>query len=94
MLPMWSNWAYHAAMHIEEEQSRIHMILATYTVNSGLKGHSSIYVSAVFLSVRTTGFGSTRSKNSRASLHYDINSWTIKDSRIAGAATQYLYRTK
>ena len=68
-------------MHTEEEQSRSDRISVAYVVNSGLEGHTSIYVGAIFISVRTTGFGSTGSEDSRASLHDDINSWTFKNNR-------------
>ncbi|GFS32010.1 hypothetical protein Acr_00g0020380 [Actinidia rufa] len=82
---------HHLDIISKEEQSRSDRISPTYAVNLGLEGHSSIYVNVVFLSIRTTSFGSTGSENSGASLCYDISGWTIKDSKIAGVATRYLY---
>ena len=94
LLLVWSVWSCHAAMHTEEEQSTSDGILATYAFSSGLKSHSSIYVGAVFLSVRTTGFGLAGLEDSGVSLRYDNNNWTVRDSWTVGVVTRYLYSTK
>ena len=60
---MWSSWSYHAAVHIEEEQSRSYRVIRTYSVNLGLKGHPSIYFGTNFISVRNTGLGSAGPKD-------------------------------
>ncbi|GFZ13156.1 hypothetical protein Acr_23g0015410 [Actinidia rufa] len=61
---------------------------------SGLKGHSSIYISTDFISVQTTGCSSAGSEDARTGLRYNISSGTVRDSWTAGAAIGYLCCTR
>ncbi|GFS29011.1 hypothetical protein Acr_00g0004970 [Actinidia rufa] len=62
----------------------------TNSVSSGLKGHSSIYISTDFISVQTTGCSSVGSEDAGMGLRYNVSSGTVGDSWIAGAAIGYL----
>ena len=75
-------------MHIEAEQSKSDRISAAYVVSSGLEGHTNIYIGAIFLSVKTTSFGSIGSEDPGASLRDDIKSWIIRDNRTTGTIGQ------
>ncbi|GFY91098.1 hypothetical protein Acr_07g0012940 [Actinidia rufa] len=72
------------------EQSGSYGITTTYSVSSGLEGHSSIYISTDFISVQTTGYRSVGSEDAGTGLCYDINSGTVGDSWIVEAAIGYL----
>ncbi|GFS46647.1 hypothetical protein Acr_00g0103510 [Actinidia rufa] len=82
--------SYQSIVHVEGEQSGSYGIATTHSVSSGLKGHSSIYISTDFISVQTTGCSSVGSEDARAGLRHNISNGTVGDSWTAGAAIGYL----
>ncbi|GFS41723.1 hypothetical protein Acr_00g0076060 [Actinidia rufa] len=90
LLSVWSGGSYQSTVHAEGEQSGSYGITTTHSVSSGLKGHSSIYISIDFISVQTTGCSSAGSEDARTGLCHNISSGTVGDSWTAGAAIGYL----
>ncbi|GFS43254.1 hypothetical protein Acr_00g0084370 [Actinidia rufa] len=82
--------SYQSIVHAEGEQSGSYGIATTHSVSSGLKGHSSIYISTDFISFQTTGCSSAGLEDAGTSLRYNISSGTIGDSWTAGATIGYL----
>ncbi|GFY85466.1 hypothetical protein Acr_04g0002040 [Actinidia rufa] len=56
-------------VHVEGEQLGGYGIATTYSISSGLEGHSSIYISIDFILVQTTGYSSAGSEDTRMGLH-------------------------
>ncbi|GFS41539.1 hypothetical protein Acr_00g0074990 [Actinidia rufa] len=74
---LWPSWTYDASMQTEGEQSGSYGITTTYSVSSGIEGHSSIYRSTDFILVQTTGYSSAELEDAETCLCYDISSRTV-----------------
>ncbi|GFY88018.1 hypothetical protein Acr_05g0016570 [Actinidia rufa] len=90
LLSVWSGGSYQSTVHAEGKQLGSYGIgiATTHSVSSGLKGHSSIYISTDFISVQTTGYSSAGSEDARTGLRHNITA--AGPSGIAGQQEQQL----
>ncbi|GFZ11679.1 hypothetical protein Acr_23g0000640 [Actinidia rufa] len=94
LLSVWSGWSYQSIVHVEGEQLGSYGIATTYSINSGLEGHSSIYISTYFISVQTTSCSSAGLEDAGTGLRYNLSSRIVGGSGTAGAAIGYLCCTR